>query len=154
MVAQLVTVALRVRAMGSRTAIANGILVYMKPIHLDARRFDLHAKNFQRMTPSEKALGRGGLYRFYDTEQRPLYVGISVSFEIRWDAHRLNAQWWPRAAFVAVSFYPIGGRTSVQWAESAAITRERPVFNKQCRSFPVQNLRRLAPPPPRFPDGE
>ena len=139
--------------MGSRTAIANGILVHMKPIHLDARRFDLHAKNFQRMTPEERVIGGGGLYRFYDASRRPLYIGISVSFEVRWDAHRLTAPWWDSTAFVALSFYPFPRRRPLHEYESAAITRERPRFNKQCRSF-SGSAARIAPSMPRFPDAE
>ena len=125
----------------------------MNAIHLDARRFDRNAPNFQRMTPEEAALGRGGVYRFYDADQRPLYIGISVAFEVRWDAHRLNAPWWANAEFVALSFYP-RKRTPLYYFESAAIAREMPPFNTQRRGVPVKNLRRLAPPLPRFPTTE
>jgi hypothetical protein len=149
MVTQVVTVALRVRAMGSRTAIANGILISMSAIHTNARRFDRSAPNFQRMTPEERSLGRGGLYRFYDADQRPLYFGISSSFEIRWDAHRLKAPWWPIAEYVALSFYA-GTRHPLHSHETAAIRRERPPFNRKTQGA---NRPRLAPPLPSFAEG-
>jgi hypothetical protein len=120
----------------------------MKAIHTNARRFDRGAPNFQRMTPEERTLGRGGLYRFYDAEQRPLYFGISVSFEVRWDAHRLKAPWWPLAEFVALSFYS-NKRTPLYCFETAAIRREWPAFNRKTQGA---NHRRLAPPLPRFPE--
>jgi len=120
----------------------------MTAIHTDARRFNRSAPNFQRMTPEERALGRGGLYRFYDADQRPLYFGISISFEIRWDAHRLKASWWPLAEFVALSFY-VSTRNPLHSYETAAIWRERPAFNRKTQG---PNRRRLAPPLPRFPE--
>lgn len=95
-------------------------------------------------------LGRGGLYRFYDAEQRPLYFGISSSFEVRWDAHRLKAPWWPLAEFVALSFFPTQ-RRPLHHFETAAILTERPPFNRKIQGVPVSNLRRLAPPRPTFP---
>ncbi|MEV7154863.1 GIY-YIG nuclease family protein [Streptomyces misionensis] len=101
------------------------------------------------MTPEEWALGRGGLYRFYAADQSPLYFGISVSFEIRWDAHRLKAPWWPLAEFVALSFYT-GARHPLHSFETAAIWRERPPFNRKTQG---KNRPRLAPPLPRFPEG-
>jgi hypothetical protein len=103
------------------------------------------------MTPEERALGRGGLYRFYDTAQRPLYFGISSAFEVRWDAHRLTSRWWPLAEFVALSFYPTS-RTPLHHFETAAILRERPPFNRKVQGVPASNPRRLAPPRPIFPE--
>lgn len=125
----------------------------MSAIHTNARRFDRGAPNFRRMTSEETAHGAGGLYRFYDAEQRPLYFGISLAFEVRWDAHRLKAPWWPLAEFVALSFYP-GTRSPLYYFETAAIRRERPPFNRKTQGVPVKNLRRLAPPLPRFPKNE
>lgn len=136
--------------MGSRTAIANGILISMSAIHTNARRFDRGAPNFRRMTPEERALGGGGLYRFYDAEQRPLYFGISRTFEIRWDAHRLKSSWWPTAEYVALSFYP-RSHTPLYSFETAAIWRERPAFNRKTQG---PNVRRLAPPLPHFPEDD
>lgn len=120
---------------------------------MDARRFDRHAPTYQRMTPEEKTIGHSGVYRFYDADQRPLYIGISRTFETRWNNHRLTAPWWTLADFVALSFYP-GSRNPLHYYETAAITRERPRFNKKIQRVPVKNLRRLAPPLPRFPDSE
>lgn len=151
MVTQVVTIALRVRATWSRTAVANGILISMSAIHMGVRRFDRDAPVNKRTTPEEKAFGGGGLYRFYDADQRPLYFGISWTFEIRWNNHRLTAEWWPLAEYVALSSYP-GSRSPLYYYETAAITRERPRFNRKIQRVPVKNLRRLAPPLPRFPD--
>lgn len=125
----------------------------MSAIHLDARRFNRHAPTYQRMTPEERLHGHGGVYRFYDATQRPLYFGISATFETRWNAHRLNAPWWELAEFVALSFYP-GSRRPLHFHETAAITREHPRFNRKIQRIPVKNLRRLAPPLPRFPNSK
>lgn len=121
----------------------------MSAIHTNARRFDRGAPNLKRMTPEERVLGGGGLYRFYDADQRPLYFGISWTFEIRWNAHRLNAPWWPLAEFVALSFYA-KTRHPLYSYETAAIRRERPPFNQKTQG---PNRPRLAPPIPRFPEG-
>jgi len=122
----------------------------MTVTHTGARRFDRGAPNFQRMTREERSLGRGGLYRFYDAEQRPLYFGIATSFEVRWDAHRLSSPWWPLAEYVALSFYPTSRRPLYHF-ETAAIWNEWPAFNRKTQGVPGGNLSRLAPPRPTFP---
>ncbi|WP_286255429.1 GIY-YIG nuclease family protein [Streptomyces graminofaciens] len=68
------------------------------------------------------------LYRFYDSDQQPLYIGITAGGGIRWDQHRKHSEWWPLAEYVAVSFYQ--SYEAVKVAEKAAIRSEQPRFNK------------------------
>jgi hypothetical protein len=68
------------------------------------------------------------LYRFYDSDLLPLYIGVTSGSGLRWDQHRKQSDWWPLAEYVAVSFYQ--SYESVRVAEKAAIRREKPRFNK------------------------
>src|SRR5947207_2804128 len=104
MVTQIVTVALRVRQSRSRRAIANGILVHMQTTHFPARRFDREAPEWLLLP--ERRAGNDILYRFYDAEQHPLYIGITQTGAARLAAHRRRSEWWPLAEYIAVSVYP------------------------------------------------
>lgn len=68
------------------------------------------------------------VYRFYDADLKPLYIGLTYGGATRWDHHRKRSEWWPLAEYVAVSFYPSYGH--IQVAEKAAIRNEQPRFNK------------------------
>jgi hypothetical protein len=71
------------------------------------------------------------VYRFYDADLEPLYIGLSYGGPTRWGQHRERSEWWPLAEYVAVSFY--ASYADVQAAEKAAIRHEQPRFNKQFR---------------------
>ncbi|WP_200309150.1 hypothetical protein [Streptomyces adelaidensis] len=139
MVTQIVTVALRVRAMGSRTAIANGILIRMQPTHFPLRRLDRNASTWGLLP--ERRAGNSLLYRFYDAERQPLYIGITGTGEVRIATHRRRSAWWELAEYIAVSAYP--NWPSLAEAERAAIRAEKPRFNKAGTQWRQQALIRL-----------
>jgi predicted GIY-YIG superfamily endonuclease len=133
MVAQLVTVALRVRRSGSRSAIANGILILVnEPRHFPVRPLDRDAPTRDLMTREEQGtywLVDPFVYRFYAADQQPLYIGVSTGSALRWSDHRRSSAWWSVAEYVAVSFYD--SYEEALKAETAAIRAERPRFNRQ-----------------------
>lgn len=124
----------------------------MDPKHFRARPFDRHADWPGWLTSEERAYGDSGLYRFYDSERRLLYVGISRHVEVRWSAHRNTAKWWPQAEYVAVSFFPDGCGVWPDLAEKASIAHEDPPFNSNHKHPPRATAERLLPylPPPGF----
>jgi hypothetical protein len=104
------------------------------PMHVPLRKFD-------REAPRAKLLERGEerpewcltlwpfLYRFYDADLRPVYIGISSCHATRLESHRKRSAWWPLAEYIAISVYAT--YEAVLEAERAALRRERPRFNKQ-----------------------
>lgn len=104
------------------------------PMHVPLRRLD-------REAPKAELLERGELrpdwylplwpylYRFYDADLKPLYIGISSCCATRIDNHRKRSEWWPLAEYIAISVYPT--HEAVLEAERAALRHERPSFNKQ-----------------------
>ena len=74
------------------------------------------------------------LYRFYDADRQPLYIGITTGDAFRWTQHRKRADWWPLAESVAVSTYHTHDELLV--AEKAALRHEQPRFNKQGVRWP------------------
>lgn len=67
------------------------------------------------------------LYRFFDTEGRLLYVGLTVDPGNRWKAHSKQKSWWPDVRNVTLEWFST--RTEVTAAEKAAIQIERPAYN-------------------------
>lgn len=67
------------------------------------------------------------LYRYWDTEGRLLYVGITNDPIRRRDQHSRDATWWPFASQYVVEWHH--NRAAARRAESKAIRRERPMFN-------------------------
>lgn len=84
------------------------------------------------------------VYRFYDVDAKPLYIGMTSGGLTRWDQHRKRAEWWPLAEYVAVSFYATYADTQV--AEKAAIRNEQPRFNRQFIRRPAIATLRLHEP--------
>lgn len=73
-------------------------------------------------------LERCALYRFYDAEDRLLYVGISNNPEARWKGHRYSIKRWPSlVARQTVGWFDT--RTEAEAAEATAIRNEEPRFN-------------------------
>jgi predicted GIY-YIG superfamily endonuclease len=68
------------------------------------------------------------LYRFFDSEDRLLYVGISKFFEARLKQHYRNSSWFFDSVRVTLEHYET--REQVELAESVAITTENPLHNK------------------------
>lgn len=67
------------------------------------------------------------LYRFWDANDRLLYVGITANPGSRWKQHSKDKPWWHDVTRVTIERYP--DRLSVLNAERTAITLERPVHN-------------------------
>jgi hypothetical protein len=67
------------------------------------------------------------LYRFYNTADELLYVGISEKGPERWKAHRKDKPWWTDVARTTTEHYDT--RTEALDAERAAIIAEKPKHN-------------------------
>lgn len=67
------------------------------------------------------------LYRFYDSSETLLYVGISLSAAHRASQHRAEKPWWPEVARMDVEHLP--SRQEALTAELAAIRTEHPIHN-------------------------
>jgi hypothetical protein len=121
-------------------------------LHLPARTINPTA-HWPDLTTQAEVLRQGpsNLYRFYDADRRPLYIGESGHLAVRWYAHQTKAPWWPHIRYVALSFY--GPRD--HWepdVEMAAIQAERPPFNTVGNRRSSRRVDpRLAPPAPEFP---
>ncbi len=103
------------------------------PIHFPLRKFDRQARTAALLTPEERRPDGylrlwPYLYRFYDADRQPLYLGISSCTAIRLDAHRRQSGWWPLAECIAISAY--GTDEAVKAAERAALRQEQPRFNR------------------------
>ena len=72
---------------------------------------------------------RTALYRFYDADDRLLYVGISRRPDTRWAEHRhpLHSPWSKFVASRTLSWF--ASRALAEAAEVAAIKEEKPRFN-------------------------
>lgn len=68
------------------------------------------------------------LYRFFDSEGRLLYVGISKFFEARLKQHYRNSSWFFDSHSVTLEHFET--REQVEHAESIAIKTESPMHNK------------------------
>lgn len=67
------------------------------------------------------------LYRFYDSENALLYIGITFDPGSRWRKHADDKPWWQRVARIEIETHP--DRETVLAAERAAIDAEQPIFN-------------------------
>lgn len=67
------------------------------------------------------------LYRFFNSEGRLLYVGITIDVNSRWADHSRQQHWWPQVADRTVEWFE--SRPVALEAELAAIRQERPVHN-------------------------
>lgn len=87
------------------------------------------------------------LYRYYDTKDRLLYVGISIHAAVRMSGHRRHRRetWWKEVAHVAVEHLD-GTRADAERIEAAAIRSERPRYNIVHR--PRSTAPPAAPTPP------
>lgn len=104
------------------------------PMHVPLRKFDRDAPKAELLQLGEERPEWWlplwpYLYRFYDADLQPLYIGISSCHATRLDSHRRRSEWWPLAEYIAISVYPT--EKAVAEAERAALRHERPRFNKQ-----------------------
>lgn len=68
------------------------------------------------------------LYRYFDSDGRLLYVGITKNLFQRQDQHSRTQPWWHEVA--TATFQHLDNRDSALFAETAAIARELPKYNK------------------------
>ena len=66
------------------------------------------------------------LYRFYDTDDNLLYVGITVELGWRWKQHA-RREWWRQVTRATVEHHP--SRDEAAAAERTAIQQEHPRWN-------------------------
>lgn len=67
------------------------------------------------------------LYRFFDDQDRLLYIGITIDPGARWKTHSKEQPWWFEVTTVTLEKYQ--SRGSVLRAERAAIIDEHPRYN-------------------------
>jgi len=88
------------------------------------------------------------LYRFFDSYDRLLYVGITVDPGARWKSHSKGQPWWLEVAYCTIEQWP--SREMARRAERAAIIGEHPkhnvVYNNgdQAAGRPLDVLERMA----------
>ena len=70
------------------------------------------------------------LYRFFDANDRLLYVGITHNPSRRFEKHRAR-DWWRDVATIRLQVYPT--RAAVQAAERRAVANEHPRHNIRLR---------------------
>lgn len=86
----------------------------------DARAVIAHARR-----PGED--GPTALYRWFDADDRLLYVGITSSLRARQSSHAKKSSWEAFAVRATIERYPC--RADAEQAELDAIRAERPLFN-------------------------
>lgn len=69
------------------------------------------------------------LYRFYDRDNRLLYIGISLSAVERAGQHRADKPWWPDIARMEVQHLGTVTRREAEAIERDAIVAEKPKHN-------------------------
>lgn len=89
-----------------------------------------------RTTPDARPCA---LYRHYDADGVPLYIGISANLEVRGRSHSRESVWVKFAVRVDARWYAC--REDAAAAEAAAIRRERPVFNRAHNDIPEAQAR-------------
>lgn len=77
--------------------------------------------------PNPKATRSTTLYRFYDTKDRLLYVGISGNPGRRFSEHGKDKDWWTRVHRSTMEHFPTKEQAAA--AEVAAIVTECPLHN-------------------------
>jgi predicted GIY-YIG superfamily endonuclease len=82
------------------------------------------------------------LYRWFDHDQRLLYIGITRDLATRQDSHARNSSWGRFAAYCTVERYPT--RDDVETMERHAIKREQPLFNHTHNDTPEARQRLVA----------
>lgn len=81
----------------------------------------LRARMIHRATGDEVAV-----YRFYDANDRLLYVGISKDPMNRWQEH-MGRRWWADVVSYEVRWHP--SRADARTEEKRAMADEDPVYN-------------------------
>jgi predicted GIY-YIG superfamily endonuclease len=71
---------------------------------------------------------RTAVYRFFDADDRLLYVGITHDTRTRWAWHKGNAAWWASQRRVVVAWHD--SRDDALAEEYRAIRAEAPIWNR------------------------
>jgi hypothetical protein len=85
------------------------------------------------------------LYRYFDAEQRLLYVGISFSALNRAIQHKSSAKWWSEQRTMTRETHPT--RSAAEEAERRAIATEKPIHNIVHNGQGVKSAPPKEPPP-------
>lgn len=92
---------------------------------------------------------RTALYRFYDTRETLLYVGITNDPWRRWRQHVAQKPWYPQVKHQAITWYDT--EPQARKAEKRPIRTEAPAFNIAGAVRPPQpRLLRFRPAPSVF----
>lgn len=76
---------------------------------------------------SEPLPGRAYVYRFFDSRDRLLYVGVTTDVGARLTSHRRSSEWWSEACRAQVDFHE--SLAVARHAEALAIIAEQPRCN-------------------------
>lgn len=79
--------------------------------------------------PEHLPHGQVMVYRFLDSNEVLLYVGITVAPCGRWQSHKKRSAWWSLAATVLIEWH--GHERDALRFEVQAIREELPLFNKR-----------------------
>lgn len=79
------------------------------------------------------------VYRFFDGDNRLLYVGITFNLGGRFRAHERSSQWWASQRSVRVVWRD--ARAEALAEEAAAIQAEKPIFNVAGTRAPTARVR-------------
>lgn len=72
---------------------------------------------------------RAALYRFYRSDESPLYFGITNHIRVRFGQHRREKPWWPDVDHSRTLIDWFDNRDDAETAELAAIRAEQPEHN-------------------------
>lgn len=67
------------------------------------------------------------VYRFYDAQDRLLYIGVSMNLLARWKAHDRQKDWWRQVVRATIEHFDT--REAALEAEETAIRTEKPLYN-------------------------
>jgi hypothetical protein len=82
------------------------------------------------------------VYRMYDTQERPIYIGMTGDLQKRISTHS-DRRWFPLVTTITLEWFPT--RAAARVAEQEAIRAERPYYN--IASKPVRSPQRRQPRP-------
>jgi predicted GIY-YIG superfamily endonuclease len=105
-----------------------------------------YAKRIDAAAKKQLELGQRvwtqALYRWFDWDDRLLYIGITRDMAARQESHAKASSWSRFAARCSVERYP--NRECVEYAERDAIRAEQPLFNHVHNDTPEARQRLVA----------
>jgi predicted GIY-YIG superfamily endonuclease len=118
--------------------------VYDLPLHLQGPKPGRPSRNGltskqSLTTPLVQQPGPTRLYRWYDADDRLLYVGVTVNLADRQNSHAKRSSWAVFAARSTVETFAT--RDLAEAAEAEAIEVERPLFNSVHNDTPEARQR-------------